>query len=61
MFGVGSIIKALSVIVVVLTLALSAWYVTGIRAELAISEENSKKLLSAVESQKAAMDQDKYH
>ena len=57
MFGLGSIIKALSVIVVVLTLALSAWYVTGIRAELAISEENSKKLLSAVESQKAAMDQ----
>lgn len=56
MFGVGQIIKALSVIVVVATLALAAYYVTGLRADLAVSEENSKKLLSAVAEQKAAIE-----
>jgi predicted nuclease with TOPRIM domain len=56
MFGVGSIIKALSALIIVLTVALGVYYVSGLRAQLAVSEENSKKLSNAVEQQKEAMD-----
>jgi len=37
--------------------AAGLWYVTGLRADLAISEQNSKKLTDAVEQQEAAMAQ----
>ena len=55
MFGIGPIIKALSVIAIVLSIMVGGYYITGLRAELAISEENSKKLTQAVEMQREAM------
>jgi predicted nuclease with TOPRIM domain len=56
MFGVGAIIKALSALIIVLTVAIGVYYVSGLRAQLAVSEENSKQLATAVEQQKEAMD-----
>ena len=55
MFGIGPIVKALSVIAVVLAILVGGYYITGLRAELAVSEENSKKLTQAVEMQQEAM------
>lgn len=55
MFGIVPIVKALSVIAVVLAILVGGYYITGLRAELAVSEENSKKLTEAVEMQQEAM------
>jgi cell division protein FtsB len=57
MFGVGGIIKAVVALVIVLVIAGGLWYVTGLRADLAVSEENTKKMVEAVEQQTAAINQ----
>ena len=57
MFGIGGIIKAVVALVIVLIIAGGLWYVTGLRADLAVSEENSRKMAAAVEQQKAAIEQ----
>ena len=37
--------------------AAGGWYITGLRADLAVSQENEKKTLEAIEQQKAVIEQ----
>ena len=57
MFGISSIIKIVSILVIVLVVAAGGWYVTGLRADLAVSQENTKKLVESVSSQQAVIEQ----
>lgn len=54
---IGSIIKAVSALIIVLVIAAGLWYVTGLRADLAVSEENSRKMVEAVAQQQAVIAQ----
>lgn len=56
MFGIGASIKAIALVIVVGVLAGGFWYVSGLRAELAVSQENSRKLADAVKDQREAME-----
>lgn len=55
--GIFSLIKMLVVLAIVGILAGGAWYVTGLRADLAVSEENNKKLEDGIKQQQALMEQ----
>lgn len=55
MFGLGGVFKAITTLIVVLVIAGGAWYVTGLRADLAVSQENSRKMVEAVERQQEAI------
>jgi len=55
--GTTAAIRMIAVLIIVAFCAAGLWYVTGLRADLAISEQNSKKLTDAVEQQEAAMAQ----
>jgi type II secretory pathway pseudopilin PulG len=57
MFGIGPAIKAISLLIVVIVIAAGLWYVTGLRADLAISEQNNARLQEGVSAQQALMDQ----
>lgn len=54
---IGTIIKAIVALVIVLVIAGGAWYVTGLRANLAISEMNNEKLQDGIDAQQALMEQ----
>jgi hypothetical protein len=54
---IGTIIKAIVTLVIVLLIAGGLWYVTGLRADLAVSEINNKKLQDGIEAQQALMNQ----
>lgn len=56
MFGVGSLVKLVLTLVIVLTVAGGFWYITGLRAELAVSQENAKKMTEAVQQQQAVIE-----
>jgi biopolymer transport protein ExbB/TolQ len=47
----------IAVLIIVAICAAGLWYVTGLRADLAISQDNAKKLTDAVEQQEAAISQ----
>jgi len=53
--GIFSAIKMIVIAIVVLVIAGGMWYVSNLQANLAISQENQKKLEAAVETQKEAM------
>jgi hypothetical protein len=53
---IGTIIKAIVALVIVLVIAGGAWYVTGLRADLAVSEMNNQKLKDGIEQQQALME-----
>ena len=53
---IGTIIKAIVALVITLVIAGGLWYVTGLRADLAVSQENTKKMVEAVEQQKAVIE-----
>ena len=55
MFGAGAAIKAIAALVIVLVIAGGMMYVSGLRADLAVSEENTKKMVDAVEKQQEAL------
>ena len=55
--GTTAAIRMIAVLIIVAICAAGLWYVTGLRADLAISEQNSKKLTDAVEQQEAAVAQ----
>ena len=55
--GVFSLIKMLVILAIVGILAGGAWYVTGLRADLAVSEENNKKLEDGIKQQRALIEQ----
>jgi hypothetical protein len=56
MFGAGAAIKMIGLLLIVLLIAGGFWYVTGLRADLAVSEENNKKMIEAVEKQQEALE-----
>lgn len=55
--GITALIRIVAVLVIVLVGAAGLWYVTGLRADLAVSEENAKKMATAVELQKQVIEQ----
>jgi hypothetical protein len=55
--GITSTIKMLAALVIILIFSGGIWYVSGLRADLAISEENSKKMVEAVSQQQALIEQ----
>ena len=57
MLPLGSSIKIVSALIIVLVIAGGLWYVTGLRADLAVSEMNSKKLQEGIQAQQELMDQ----
>jgi hypothetical protein len=57
MFGVGGALKAIVALIIVLVIAGGFWYVTGLRADLAVSQENARKMTEAVEKQEQAIAQ----
>ena len=54
MFGT---VKMIAILIIVLVLAGGLWYVTGLRADLAISQANNAKLEESVQQQQELMDQ----
>jgi len=57
MFGIGASIKAIVALIIVAIIAAGGWYVMNLKADLAISEENSKRLQEGVREQQALMKQ----
>lgn len=55
--GATAAIRMIAVLIIVAICAAGLWYVTGLRADLAISQDNAKKLTDAVEKQEAAISQ----
>lgn len=56
MFGMGESIKYIVILVVVVVIVAAFWYVSGLKADLAISEENNSKLEGAVSTQQEVID-----
>jgi predicted nuclease with TOPRIM domain len=57
MFGTSAAIKAIAALVIVLVVAGGMMYVSGLRADLAVSQENTKKMVDAVEKQQEAINE----
>jgi hypothetical protein len=57
LFGGGAVIKVVAVLIIVLVFAGGAWYVTGLRADLAVSEMNAKTLQDGIKQQQELMEQ----
>ena len=57
MFGIGASIKAIVALIITVIVAAGGWYVMNLKADLAISEENSKRLQEGVREQQALMKQ----
>jgi TolA-binding protein len=57
MFGIGGAIKAIVALIIVVVVAGGFYYATGLRADLAVSQENARKMTEAVEKQQEAIAQ----
>lgn len=57
MIGIGGSIKALVALVVIVTVVGGLYYITGLRADLAVAEENSRKLEEGIKTQQALIEQ----
>ena len=57
MLPIGVIIKSIVTLIVVTVIAIGFWWITGLRADLAVSQANTEKLKNAVETQQAAIEQ----
>ena len=57
MFGAGAIIKAVTALVIAVLMAGGLWYVTNLKADLAISEQNAERLKEGIREQQALMEQ----
>jgi TolA-binding protein len=58
MFGATTAtIRMIAVLAIVVVGAAGLWYVTGLRADIAVSRENAQKLTDAVEKQETAIAQ----
>lgn len=55
--GTTAAIRMIAVLIIVVIGAAGLWYVTGLRADLAVSQDNAKRLLDAAEKQEAAIAQ----
>lgn len=52
MFGIGAIVKSITILATIILVGGGLWYVMNIKADLATSEANNKLLNTAVEDQK---------
>ena len=52
-----ALLKTVLILVMVLIFAGGGWYVTGLRADLAVSKENNRKMEQAVEQQRQVLEQ----
>ena len=57
MFDIGASIKAIVALVIVALLAAMGWYVTHLKADLAISQSNNEKLRDGIREQKELLKQ----
>jgi TolA-binding protein len=57
MFGVGAAIKAIVTLIIVLIVAAGGYFLINLKADLAIAQENSRKLEEGVKLQQEAMAQ----
>lgn len=57
MLPIGVIIKSIVTLIVVVIIGVGFWWITGLRADLAVSQVNTEKLKNAVEAQQAAIEQ----
>lgn len=57
MFGIGASIKAIAALVIAGLIAGGLWYVTNLKADLAISEQNAERLKEGIRDQQALMEQ----
>ena len=55
MMGIGPMIKAIAMLLVVIILAAGGWYVMNLKADLAVSEMNAKTLQDGIAEQQALM------
>lgn len=55
--GATAAIRIVAILIIVAICAAGLWYVTGLRADLAISQDNAKKLTDALDTQAAAISQ----
>tara|TARA_B110000977_G_scaffold194824_1_gene272146 strand:- start:1810 stop:2307 length:498 start_codon:yes stop_codon:yes gene_type:complete len=55
--GITALIRIVAILAIVLVGAAGLWYVTGLRADIAVSEENAKKLQAAVDLQHMVIEQ----
>jgi TolA-binding protein len=56
MFPIGTIVKLVLYLAIVLVIAGGAWYVTGLRADLAVSEANNQKLEDGIREQQSLIE-----
>ena len=57
MIGIGGAIKAIVALVIVVVVAGGLWYVTNLKADLAISEQNNIKLKDGIKEQQQLIEQ----
>jgi hypothetical protein len=57
LFGGGAAIKVIATLAIVIIVAGGLWYVTGLRADLAVSEMNNKTLKDGIEQQQRLIEQ----
>lgn len=51
MFGIGNVIKIISILVIVLVIGVGLYYVTELKANLAIAQQNEQLLKESIQSQ----------
>ena len=51
MLGMGSVIKAIATLVIVLVVAGGLWYISNLKADLAVSQLNEQKLTDGIKAQ----------
>ena len=56
MFGIGPLIKAITILATVIIIAAGGWYVMNLKADLAVSEINNKTLQDGIKEQQALME-----
>jgi DNA repair exonuclease SbcCD ATPase subunit len=57
MFGLGSAIKIISVLIIVMLVFGGVWHISNLKADLAIAGENAKKYEQAIQDQQAVVEQ----
>jgi predicted nuclease with TOPRIM domain len=57
LFGGSAVIKVVAILIIVLIFAGGFYYISGLRADLAVSELNNQKLQEGIEAQQALMEQ----
>ena len=57
MIGIGATIRAVTILFVVAVLVATGWYVTNLKADLVMSENNNAKLQDGIREQKELLEQ----